>query len=77
MKIKFCSKSLFTVRSCFFICFIALFTFTTFNAKAGDYIAIIPKPLSMQVNNGHFVLNNSTAITTAASNAEVKQTIEW
>ena len=64
-------------RSFLLICFFALFSFTTFYAKAGDSIAIIPKPLAMQVHNGHFVLNNSTSIATSTSDAEVNQTIEW
>ena len=45
--------------------------------KAGDSIAIIPKPLAMQVHDGHFVLTNSTAVTTISSDADVKESIQW
>ncbi len=62
------SKSL-----CFFIALLTI----ALHAKAGDSIAIIPKPLSMQVHEGRFVLSSSTAITTSSSDADVKQTIQW
>jgi hexosaminidase len=58
----------------FFIAFISL---TTLHAKAADSIAVIPKPLTMQVHDGHFILTNSTALTTASSNAAVKESIQW
>lgn len=74
---KYFGNKLFANHSFLLIYFIALFSFTTFRAKAGDSISIIPKPLTMQVHNGHFVLNNSTGITTSASNTDVKQTIDW
>ena len=77
MKKNYCNNEPFANRSFLLLFFIALFSFTTFYARAGDSIAIIPKPLIMQVNNGNFVLDPSTAITTSASNADVKQTIEW
>ncbi|HEY5370725.1 MAG TPA: glycoside hydrolase family 20 zincin-like fold domain-containing protein [Hanamia sp.] len=54
-----------------------LFSFTTFYAKGGDSISIIPRPLTMQEHNGHFVLNNSTTVATSASDAAVSQTVEW
>ena len=60
-----------------FYFFIALLFIIALHAKAGDSIAIIPKPLTMQVHEGHFVLSNSTAITTSSSDADVKQTIQW
>ncbi len=60
----------------FFYFFIALITIAS-HAKAGDSIAIIPKPLTMQVHEGRFVLSSSTAITTSSSDADVKQTIQW
>ncbi len=59
-----------------FYFFIALLTIAL-HAKAGDSIAIIPKPLTMQVHEGRFVLSNSTVITTSSSDADVKQTIQW
>jgi hexosaminidase len=59
---------------CFFI--VLLFVFTL-RAKAGDSIAIIPKPLTMQVHEGHFVLSNATTITTSSSDADEKGTIQW
>ena len=57
--------------------FIALISVTTLHAKAADSIAIIPKPLAMQVHDGHFVLTNSTAVTTTSSDADVKESIQW
>ncbi|MEO8861199.1 MAG: hypothetical protein ABI358_07220, partial [Ginsengibacter sp.] len=57
----------------FFIALLAI----AFNVKANDSIAIIPKPISMQVHDGHFVLNNSTAISTASSETDVNQSIQW
>src|SRR5665647_3670816 len=57
--------------------FIAVLSATTLNVKAVDSIAIIPKPLAMQVHDGHFVLTNSTAVTTTSSDADVKQSIQW
>lgn len=77
MKKKFCTNKSFPNRSFLVVCFLTIFSFTTFFAKAADSIAIIPKPLIMQVNNGNFVLDPSTAIATSASNADVQQTIEW
>lgn len=77
MKKNHCNNQRFTNRSLLLICFIALFSFTTFYANAADSIAVIPKPLTMQVNSGNFMLDHSTAIATSASNADVKQTIEW
>jgi len=77
MKKTFCNNKSFVNHSILLICFIALFSFTAFYAKAGDSISIIPKPLAMQVHNGHFALNNSTGVTTNSANADVKQTIEW
>ncbi|MGN6803120.1 MAG: beta-N-acetylhexosaminidase [Ginsengibacter sp.] len=62
------------LRSLAFFCCFALFSH---NVLANDSIAIIPKPLQMQVHNGHFVLNNSTAISANSSNKEVDETIEW
>lgn len=57
--------------------FIAIVSLTTLHAKAGDSIAVIPKPLAMQVHDGHFVFNNSTAVTTTSSDADVKESIQW
>ncbi|MEO8852321.1 MAG: hypothetical protein ABI359_00985 [Ginsengibacter sp.] len=42
MKKICCNHEPFTNRSFLFIFFIALFSFSTFYAKAGDSIAIIP-----------------------------------
>ena len=56
MKKTFCKNKPFANRSFPVICFIALFSFVNSYAKAGDSISIIPKPLAMQVHNGHFVL---------------------
>ncbi len=56
--------------------FIALLTIAL-HVKANDSIAIIPKPLTMQVHDGHFVLNNLTAISTASSERDVNQSIQW
>ena len=56
---------------------IALFLLIFSNANAEDSIAIIPKPLSVQMHSGHFILSNATAITTSSTDADVKQTIQW
>ena len=77
MKKNSCKKNPFANPSFLLVYFIALLSVATLHAKASDSIAIIPKPLSMQVHEGHFVLNNSTAITTTSSNADVKQSIQW
>ncbi|HEY5464037.1 MAG TPA: family 20 glycosylhydrolase [Hanamia sp.] len=77
MKKICCNQQSFTNRLFLLICFIAFFSFTTFYAKAGDSISIIPRPLTMQVHNGHFVLDNSTTVTTSTSDAAVSQTVEW
>ncbi|HEY2727925.1 MAG TPA: family 20 glycosylhydrolase [Parafilimonas sp.] len=71
MKIRLANQ-LFSVT-----CFMALFSLTALHAKAEDSIAIIPKPLSMQMHSGHFFLSNATAITTSSQDANVKQTIQW
>ena len=60
-----------------FYLFFALCSFISLNATAGDSIAIIPKPLMMQVHSGYFTLNNSTAVTSSSTQADVKQTIQW
>ena len=57
--------------------FIALISVAASQAKASDSIAIIPKPLAVQVHDGHFVLTNSTAVTATSSDAEVKESIQW
>ena len=57
--------------------FIAVLSATTLNVNAADSITIIPKPLAMQVHDGHFVLTNSTAVTTNSSDADVKESIQW
>ena len=67
----------FASRSFLLVCLIALLSLTASHAKAGDSIAIIPKPLAMQVHDGHFVLTNSTAVTTTSSDADVKESIQW
>ncbi|HEU5365906.1 MAG TPA: hypothetical protein VFU62_10250, partial [Hanamia sp.] len=77
MKKIACSKKLFIKHSFLLLCLITLFSLATFHSKAGDSIAIIPKPLIMHVNDGHFALTNSTSVTTTSSNAEVKETIQW
>ncbi len=59
-----------------FYFFIVLLTIAL-HAKAGDSIAIIPKPLTIQVHEGRLLLSNSTALTTSSSDADVKQTIQW
>jgi len=64
-------------RSFLLACLFALGSFISLNVTAGDSIAIIPKPLMMQVHNGHFTLNNATAVTTSSAKADVKQTIQW
>ena len=56
---------------------IALFFIIFSNAKANDSISIIPKPLSVQMHSGHFVLSNATAVTTSSSDVDVKQSIQW
>jgi len=77
MKKIFRKNNPFANRSFLLFCLIALFSLNTLHAKASDSIAIIPKPLAMQVHDGHFVLSNSTAITTASSDADVKESIQW
>src|SRR5487761_1927009 len=77
MKKIFCKNNPFTNRSFLLFCFAAFLSLNTLHAKAGDSIAIIPKPLAMQVHDGHFVLSNSTAVTTASSDADVKKSIKW
>jgi hexosaminidase len=77
MKKTFYTNKTFGNHSFLLLFFIAIFSFSGFYATAGDSIAIIPKPLMMQVNNGHFVLNNSTEVTANSSNDEVKQTVDW
>src|SRR5437762_2473078 len=56
--------------------FIALLTIAL-HATANDSIAIIPKPLSMQVHDGDFVLSGSTAITTSSSDTDVTESVQW
>ncbi len=73
---KVASKKFFISRSFVLLCLITFFSIAVF-AKAGDSIAIIPKPLAMQVHDGHFVLNSSTTVNTTSSNDDVKQNIQW
>ena len=54
-----------------------LLSFTSLHATGADSIAIIPKPLAMQVHDGHFILSNSTAVTTNSTETDVKQSIQW
>ena len=61
-------------RLLFFITFL-LIIFSQANAE--DSLAIIPKPLSVQMHSGHFVLSNATAIITSSNDADVKETIQW
>jgi len=78
MKKIACNKKPFTNRLFLFINFFIAFAFlTTLHVKAADSVAIIPKPLAMQVHDGHFVLTNSTAVTTTSSDADVKESIQW
>lgn len=78
MKKIACKKITLLNRSFFLInFFIAIVSLSTLQVKAGDSIAIIPKPLTMQVNDGHFVLTNSTTVTTTSSDANVKESIQW
>jgi hexosaminidase len=60
-----------------FYFFIALLSLINLHAKAADSIAIIPKPLAMEVHAGHFILTNSTAVSTTSSESDVKQSIQW
>jgi hexosaminidase len=77
MKKICCKRNPFTNYSFLLVYFIAFLSLITLHVKAGDSIAIIPKPLSMQVHDGHFVLSNSTDVTTTSSDADVKQAIQW
>lgn len=74
---KIACKKTFVNRLLIFLCLIALFSIAPPQVKAGDSVAIIPKPLTLQVHDGHFVLTNSTAVTTASSDANIKATIQW
>ncbi|MEP6467843.1 MAG: beta-N-acetylhexosaminidase, partial [Parafilimonas sp.] len=76
---KFCctNNSFSTIPFLLTIFFIALLSLTALQSKAGDSIAIIPKPLAMQVHDGHFALTNSTSVTTSSSDADVKQSVQW
>ena len=77
MKKNIRKNKTFVRRSFLSVYLIALLSLTASHAKAGDSIAIIPKPLAMQVHDGHFVLTNSTAITTSSSDADVTESIQW
>ncbi len=75
---KIISKNKYFVSCSFLsVCLIALLSLDASYATAGDSIAIIPRPLAMQVHDGHFVLTNSTAVTTTSSDADVKESIQW
>ncbi len=77
MKKNFRKNKPFANRSFLLVCFIALFSVTAFQAKAGDSISIIPKPLLMHVHDGHFTISPSTDIYTTSPEAEVNQSIQW
>ncbi len=77
MKKNIRKNKTFVRRSFLSVYLIALLSLTASHAKAADSIAIIPKPLAMQVHDGHFVLTNSTAITTTSSDADVTESIQW
>lgn len=57
--------------------FISFFLIVNTHLNAEDSIAVIPKPLSVQMHSGHFVLSNASSITTPSNDADVKQTIQW
>lgn len=57
--------------------FAALLSLISLHASAADSIAIIPKPLAIQVHDGHFVFSNSISVTTTTSDADVKESIQW
>ena len=77
MKKIACNKKSSTNYSFLPVYFIAFLSLITLHAKASDSIAIIPRPLAMQVHDGHFILTNSTAVTTTSSDADVKESIQW
>ncbi len=60
-----------------FLFLILLLSVFISDAQADNPIAIIPKPLSMQLHSGHFVLSNATSITASSPDADVKQTVQW
>src|SRR5689334_3745634 len=60
----------------FYFSIILMFSIT-FYAKAEDSIAIIPKPLTVQLHSGHFVLSNTTALATSSQDTDIKETIQW
>jgi len=76
---KIACKKITSLNRSFFLInfFITIVSLSTLQVKAGDSIAIIPKPLAMRLHDGHFVLNNSTAVTTTSSDADVKESIQW
>ncbi len=77
MKKIFSKNNPLTTRSFILVCIITLLSVTGFQVKAGDSIAIIPKPLVMHLNEGHFILTSSTNVSTTSPEAAVKQTIHW
>jgi hexosaminidase len=77
MKIIISKNKPFASRPFLSVFLIAFLSLNASHAKAGDSIAIIPKPLAMQVHDGHFVLTNSTTVTTTFSDADVTESIQW
>ncbi|MEP7254047.1 MAG: family 20 glycosylhydrolase, partial [Ginsengibacter sp.] len=77
MKKIICENKTATNKSFVVYFFITFFSIMCLHVNAADSSAIIPKPLAMQLHDGHFVLNNSTTVSTTSSDDDVKQSIQW
>lgn len=77
MKTTVSKNNPFAIRPFLIICITSFLSVINVQAKAGDSIAIIPKPLSMQVHDGRFILTNSTTVTTTSPGTDVNQSIQW